>query len=353
MAIGVTSQAGRILKRVATDARARQTSPRPVHLLLALLDDEGVAGRVLRRPGADHLAGEAAAALAAEATGLASGTSRRLVSASGRPVLGDAEAEARRVGSGVVGTEHLLGALLYDDADVTALLLRRHGIDRAAIDAEANAGEAVPASRAPAGATPRVQRLVDDAHASSSGAPADALDLLIAIVEDGDGIGAQVLRRRGVDAEVLSAARRPRPGAGGAVAERILVRAADEARRRGHGWVGTEHVLLAVIEDASVARLLASLDASAPAVRADLEAAMAGGAPREFPGHPKPWTSRVVHDADGHAILRPNGSLVQYFIDAQGRPVRDRLGRRIHWRTGDDGGIELDESGNPILGPID
>jgi hypothetical protein len=66
-------------------------------------------------------------------------------------------------------------------------------------------------------------------------------------------------------------------------ARRALDAAAEEARRRGHGYVGTEHLLLAVVAEkgGEAARLLAEQGTTPEAVRAAVEASMpaAGAAP--------------------------------------------------------------------------
>jgi hypothetical protein len=62
-------------------------------------------------------------------------------------------------------------------------------------------------------------------------------------------------------------------------ARRALEGAREEARRRGHGYVGTEHLLLAVVADEGCAgaRVLAGLGVIPAAVRAALEPTMPAG----------------------------------------------------------------------------
>ena len=55
-------------------------------------------------------------------------------------------------------------------------------------------------------------------------------------------------------------------------ANRYIARGAAEARALGHGFIGTEHVLLAIVRDdrSDAARLLARLDVDPTSVRAEL-----------------------------------------------------------------------------------
>jgi CubicO group peptidase (beta-lactamase class C family) len=102
-----------------------------------------------------------------------------------------------------------------------------------------------------------------------------AADLLGAVLADGDTVAARAVLRLGLDVRALvTAAGRAGRGpaqAGGGALERDrdwwVSRAGDEAVRRGHGYIGTEHVLLALLRAGPVAGALVELGSSARAVR--------------------------------------------------------------------------------------
>lgn len=112
---------------------------------------------------------------------------------------------------------------------------------------------------------------------------------------------------------------------------RILTRANSIAHQRGDDFVGTEHVLLAMLEArGSIAvdalqRLLTVSD-----LADTIETLMRPEPLPGFEAHPRPWKSCVVRDSEGGYRYHANGELLQYFVDANGRPVRDRSGRLIH-----------------------
>jgi ATP-dependent Clp protease ATP-binding subunit ClpA len=64
-------------------------------------------------------------------------------------------------------------------------------------------------------------------------------------------------------------------------AEPYLIRGAEEARRRGHNYVGTEHVLLVLIRDreGGAARVLAQLQVAPEEVERSLACWLEGGGP--------------------------------------------------------------------------
>jgi ATP-dependent Clp protease ATP-binding subunit ClpA len=76
-------------------------------------------------------------------------------------------------------------------------------------------------------------------------------------------------------------------------ARQVVVRAQEEAARLEHGYIGTEHLLLALIgdEDGLAGRVLASLDVSVEPCRA-VVARLVGAGDNALPGQ-LPFTSRV------------------------------------------------------------
>ena len=120
--------------------------------------------------------------------------------------------------------------------------------------------------------------LARSGEAGAAGAGAGGL--LEAVLADRGAVAARVVVRLGLDAGALVAAVRV------AAVERAALlpdgrdgdrdvrwvdwwvrRAEEQARRRGHGYIGTEHLLLGLLDDEPVAGALAALGSSARAVR--------------------------------------------------------------------------------------
>jgi ATP-dependent Clp protease ATP-binding subunit ClpC len=112
--------------------------------------------------------------------------------------------------------------------------------------------------------TPRAQRVVSEL------APAAAEELghqnfvgtehlLIALIEEGAGVAAVALRQLGVERDAVVAAVRakvpPATGKGGFTprAWTVMSSCIQEALKLGHNYIGTEHVLLALLNDDGVA----------------------------------------------------------------------------------------------------
>lgn len=73
----------------------------------------------------------------------------------------------------------------------------------------------------------------------------------------------------------------------------------------------------------------------------------------DFSQHPKPWGSIVVTNEEGNATFNPDGSLRQYFVDSEGRPILDGRGRRVHVKVGPDLQPARTADGELTLIPID
>jgi CubicO group peptidase (beta-lactamase class C family) len=153
----------------------------------------------------------------------------------------------------------------------------------------ARAGEAGAAGAGAAGA----------GAAGAGAAGAGAAGLLRAVLADRDAVAARAVARLGLDARALVAAAGSVPGRDGREADRSrwvhrdrwLHRAEDEARRRGHGYIGTEHLLLGLLDDEPVAGALAALGSSARAVRGQVHRTLLDAGPggewrADGPGRP-------------------------------------------------------------------
>lgn len=85
----------------------------------------------------------------------------------------------------------------------------------------------------------------------------------------------------------------------------LLATARDEAARRGHEYVGPEHLLLALITDerATATAILRELGATAATIRTTTESVLAAGTATGLVGLELPYTSRakVVLEQAMHA----------------------------------------------------
>jgi ATP-dependent Clp protease ATP-binding subunit ClpC len=111
--------------------------------------------------------------------------------------------------------------------------------------------------------------------------------LLLALIREGNGLGAKALESLGVRAEALRAgvAEMVDPGQQSPSAhipftpraKQVLRLALGEALRLGHNYIGTEHLLLALIQerDGVAGQVLAAAGADLERVRAEVERLLA------------------------------------------------------------------------------
>ncbi len=255
------------------------------HLLLGLIRDEGgIAGRVLRDLGVELRQAEQLVA------GLTIDQPRRLergsdITPGAKRALELAIDEARRMGHHYVGTEHMLLGLVRQSDGVAIDVLQRLGINQAEVRRQTHrmmqenpVQTAQPAtSETKTGAeagqkaiseidterfterTRRVLRLAQEEAEDLQHYYIGTEHLLLGLLHEVGGVASHVLRDLGLEqdkvkklVEQLSRANaRPRdpakplelaPGA-----KRVLELAVDEARRMGHHYIGTEHILLGLV----------------------------------------------------------------------------------------------------------
>ena len=108
--------------------------------------------------------------------------------------------------------------------------------------------------------------------------------LLLGLIREGEGVGAQVLLKMGVSLEQVRReieveVQSPAKTANGEpkltpIAKRALELAADESRRMRHNYIGTEHLLLALLreKDEVAARVLHKLGMDLDKTRREVEA---------------------------------------------------------------------------------
>jgi ATP-dependent Clp protease ATP-binding subunit ClpA len=191
-----------------------------------------------------------------------------------RNVVVHAQGEARDLGHGYIGTEHLLLGLLRESSGVAGRVLDRLGIERDAVrsDLVRLVGEGPP------------NRLGEQDAEELRSIGID-LDEVRRRLEEAFGTGALERRDR-----VRRGWRRRGPcePVAGHIpftprAKKVLELSLREARQLGHGYIGTEHILLGLVREREgmAARILARRGASDQRVRMVVidELARGGGLP--------------------------------------------------------------------------
>src|SRR5579859_1861874 len=153
--------------------------------------------------------------------------------------------------------------------------------------------------------------------------------ILLGLLREEEGVAAQVLTSLGVTGEKARTMVLSRVGSGEEVssgqipftprAKKVLELALREALALGHTYIGTEHILLGLLQadDGVAARILLELDAGPDKIRPEVLRRLPAEPPPEPPGRPMPRA--------GPAGLRPMGAAT---IWARIVPeIRDRLGR--------------------------
>jgi ATP-dependent Clp protease ATP-binding subunit ClpA len=184
-----------------------------------------------------------------------------------RHVVVHAQDEARRLGHGYIGTEHLLLALLDPTSGTAYAVLSGAGLD----------SERVRTEIGRLGGTPTGPLGAEDAQALQ----AIGIDLaaIRARIEEVFGPGALDCPAPPVRRGLLRR-RRARPVGGRipftARAKKVLELSVREAARLGHSYLGTEHVLLGLLRegDGRAARILIDAGLSLDDLRARTVAAL-------------------------------------------------------------------------------
>lgn len=123
-----------------------------------------------------------------------------------RKAVADAEDEARVRGQGHVGTEHLLLALIRNEASASARTLRALGVSFDAVHAQVapllTEGRGSPAGQIPL--TPTARRSMDFALRESRQLGESRIDtdhLLLGLLDEGESPGPRLLEKAGADLE--------------------------------------------------------------------------------------------------------------------------------------------------------
>ena len=260
--INFTDEANRIVELANEEADESQGGEvGTAHLLVALLQSEGTALGVLRELGVDAetLRNEVRAYIAA---GYAD---YEWHSQEAREVIFQAVTEARDLGAGGVGTEHLLLALLRAEQGAVARVLTSLGIsaDRTHVAVKAESADRARASTDPIPLTRHARRALKLARAESAsfGSTVNPEHLLVGMAHEAEGLGARILvefaggsdevrnavllelsRQSGYDGWGYAEYFTPR-------AARVVILAQEEARFLEHGHIGSEHLLLGLLRE--------------------------------------------------------------------------------------------------------
>jgi len=189
-----------------------------------------------------------------------------------------------------IGTEHILLALVGEEGGVALEVLDNLGLAIGAIRSEIEKNlRTRPPSPVAAGKipfTPRANKVLELAREEAEGLRHDRIDtehLLLGLVRENDGVAARVLLDLGLKLEeareevihLVGGENWWRKKAAGAVSTEadLLAGAGEESLRAGHGFVGTGHLLLALLADGdgNARRILEELGVDAGKIRGERE----------------------------------------------------------------------------------
>jgi ATP-dependent Clp protease ATP-binding subunit ClpA len=181
-------------------------------------------------------------------------------------VLALARKEADRFNHNFVGTEHLLLGLIKLGQGVAVNVLQKLGLDLETVRMEVEKQVGTGPDQKMIGNipyTPRVKKVL-----ALAAKEAKALNhtyvgtehILLGLVKEGSGVGANVLKNLGVDLRKVRLGVEklvksgPDPVAPGELyqtprAKKVIEYAIEEARALNHNYVGTEHILLGLLRE--------------------------------------------------------------------------------------------------------
>mgnify|MGYP002563660050 CR=1 FL=1 len=210
------------------------------------------------------------------------------------------------LGHSYVGTEHLLLGILRERAGLGARILRDRGLSehslKGAISRANGTGEpGVPTQGLTKHAWQAIEKAASDA-ARLGHSYIGTEHLLLGVAAETEGLGARVLLSRGLDMLALTRLVAAEAGSGepGAPEQGLtpnahlaIERAAEDARRLGHGCIGTEHLLLGLVRtpDCAAARTLAAAGSGPNELYTDIMALF--GSPESRPGRQEQGRSQA------------------------------------------------------------
>lgn len=246
-------------------------------------------------------------------------------------VLALAREEAARLNHNFVGTEHLLLGLIKLESGIAATALLNMGVTvedvRRGIENYIAAADKTVSGRSPY--TPRVKKALALASKESRALKHKYVGtehILLGLLREGDGVAARVLKNLGVDIEGLRQNILQQldpnfsPGSEGKIStnftpmsEEVLNLASDEANRVKHNFIGTEHLLLALIKlrRGIAFKVLTNMGVNLDEMVQDIEQQMGAGLDKRVAG-PFPYTpavkrmlalAKAERDTFGHSYL--------------------------------------------------
>ena len=202
-----------------------------------------------------------------------------------KKVLAYAQEEALRFKHNYIGTEHLLLGLVREGESVAANVLNSLGVElskvRTAVEFIIGPGDAanMPSSPSEITLSPRTKKVIEfaiDEARKLNHRHVGPEHLLLGLVREGQGIASGVIESLGVTLakvrqQVLATIGKEAPEPATNVysnvlvqsgpfdllddaAKRVLSLAEEEARQMRHNWIGTEHMLIALVRSDGVAQ---------------------------------------------------------------------------------------------------
>jgi ATP-dependent Clp protease ATP-binding subunit ClpA len=221
-------------------------------------------------------------------------------------VLALAQQEARRLNLNFVGTEHVLLGLVKLGQGVAFNVLQQHGLDLESTRLEVEKYVGVGPVKTPPGVipyTPRVKKALALSVRESKAlyhAYTGTEHLLLGLLREGGGVAGKILKKHEVGRDEILKELVPnpverRPGKDGPElitcsftpdAERALTLARGEARRLNHNFIGTEALLLGLIDlgQGAAWNVLNKLDLDLQKIRCELYECVGPGPMLPLPG---------------------------------------------------------------------
>lgn len=250
-----------------------------------------------------------------------------------------AQEEARDLAHDFIGTEHLLLGLLREGEGMAAAALRVLALDlagtRAAVEELIGRGTEPPTGNIPF--TPRSKKVLELSLREALALGHNYIGtehILLGIVREGEGVGAQVLVQQGAMLPLVRAAVLEQVRRAGAARQSAPARTlgAEEAvtiaqELAASSPMGSHHLLeaLARSDDTMAAKVLAALGVDADAIAAKIDELGIEGTSDVTPGQAAARQMEVrLEGAEVHVVLRDETAveLVRTITEAVGGPVR-------------------------------
>ncbi|HUB27303.1 MAG TPA: Clp protease N-terminal domain-containing protein, partial [Tepidisphaeraceae bacterium] len=227
-----------------------------------------------------------------------------------RKVMALANQEAQRFKHEYIGTEHILLGLVWEGTGVGANVLKMRGIELSKVRVEVervvkSGSEMISMGKLPQ--TPRAKKVIEFAIQEARALGQNYVGtehLLLGLIREEEGVAGQVLRNLGLNLEhvrreTLNILGAPEHGGGETPqnsmeavinrhdmfkqftehARKVMALANQEAQRFNHEYIGTEHILLGLVKEASGvgANVLKEFDLDLRKVRLEVERIVKSG----------------------------------------------------------------------------